>query len=71
MDKTVGVKPKTISEVKPPGFGESLNEIFSITGKNTDFSTYTKPQGKDRLLKDKTGVFKEMDGKKKGRIVAE
>ncbi|OGG19950.1 hypothetical protein A3D03_02760 [Candidatus Gottesmanbacteria bacterium RIFCSPHIGHO2_02_FULL_40_13] len=71
MNKTANTKRKIISEVKPPGFGESLNEIFSITGKNTDFSTYSKPQGKDRLLKDKTGVFKEMDDKKKGETIAE
>jgi len=64
-------KLKTIPEVKPPDFGESLNEIFNITGKNTDFSTFAKPQGKRRFLTDKTGTFQEMNKKKKGETVAE
>lgn len=59
------------SIAKPVDFGETLTEIFEITGKNTDFSTFAKPQGKDRLLRDKTGVVKEMDEKKKGSTIAE
>ena len=55
---------------KQVGFGETLTEIFYITGKDTDFSTYAKPQGKDRILRDKTGVVKEMD-KKKGNTISE
>jgi len=59
------------SIAKPVGFGETLTEIFEITGKNTDFSSYAKPQGKDRILRDKTGVVKEMDEKKKKILISE
>jgi hypothetical protein len=59
------------SIAKPVGFGETLTEIFEITGKNTDFSTFAKPQGKDRILRDKTGVVKETKEKINGRTIAE
>lgn len=65
------IKIRTDKIAKPVDFGETMTEIFEVTGKNTDFSTYAKPQGKDRFLRDKTGVVKEMDERKKGSTVAE
>lgn len=64
-NKQTKTKLKLITEANPPSFGKSLVEIFSITGKQTDFSTYQQTE-KQRLFKDEKGVFKEMDeGKKK------
>lgn len=59
-----------INEVNTPKFGESLVDIFDITGKNTDFSMYPLNQSQMRYFKDEKGVFKEMDkGKsKKGKV---
>ncbi len=70
--KQVKTKLKTIAEANPPSFGKSLVEIFSITGKQTDFSTYQKTE-KQRLFKDEKGVFREM-GKNLGKgkkVIAE
>ncbi len=71
----VGNKPKLeiINEVHAPKFGESLVDIFDITGKNTDFSKYPLNQDNTRYFKDKNGVFREMKEKpEKGKkVVAE
>jgi len=66
-------KFEVINEVNAPKFGESLVDIFDITGKNTDFSNYTTDQNETRYFKDKKGVFREMKEKlKKGeKVVAE
>ncbi|OGM26669.1 hypothetical protein A2627_01440 [Candidatus Woesebacteria bacterium RIFCSPHIGHO2_01_FULL_39_28] len=62
---------KVINEQKPPGFAESLVDIFSIIGTKTDFSN--QQQVKQRLFKDDKGVFREMDEEKNREktIVAE
>jgi len=74
MTKMAG-KPKfeVINEVHAPKFGESLVDIFDITGKNTDFSNFSSDQNETRYFKDKKGVFREMKDKlKKGEeVVAE
>ena len=56
-----------------PKFGESLVDIFEITGKNTDFSKYPLENNKTRYFKDGKGVFREMKDKiKKGeKVIAE
>lgn len=66
-------KETTINELHAPKFGESLVDIFEITGKNTDFSNFTPSQNETRYFKDKKGVFREMKNKlKKGeKVVAE
>lgn len=68
-------KPRlvVINELDAPKFGESLVDIFDITGKNTDFSNYTTDQNETRYFRDKKGVFREMKDKlKKGeKVVAE
>ena len=72
-NKQVKPKIRIINEANPPGFGKSLVEIFSITGKQTDFSTYQKTE-KQRLFKDEKGVFKETDegnNKKGTKTIAE
>lgn len=74
MAKQVGKpKLKVINEVYAPKFGESLVDIFEITGKNTDFSKYPLENNKTRYFKDKKGIFREMKEKlKKGqKIIAE
>jgi len=74
MAKIAG-KPKfeVINEVHAPKFGESLVDIFDVTGKNTDFSKYPLNQVQTRYFKDKKGVFREMKEKlKKGqKVIAE
>lgn len=64
---------ETINEVHAPRFGESLVDIFDITGKNTDFSKYPLNQDQTRYFKDKKGTFREMKDKlKKGeKVIAE
>ena len=62
---------RIIIEIKPPGFAERLNEIFSITGKNVDFSMVNKPLSKRRFFEDEKRSFKETEQKKKGAVVAE
>jgi len=49
-----------INEVHAPKFGESLVDIFEITGKNTDFSKCPLENNKTRYFKNKKGVFREM-----------
>lgn len=74
MTKIAG-KPKSnvINEVYAPKFGESLVDIFDITGKNTDFSKYPLENNKTRYFKDEKGVFREMKDKLKKceKVVAE
>lgn len=66
-------KLEVVNETHAPKFGESLLDIFEITGKNTDFSKYPLEQSKTRYFRDKKGVFREMEEKlKKGKkVVAE
>lgn len=64
---------RVINEVYAPKFGESLVNIFRITGKNTDFSKYPSNENKVRYFKDEKGVFREMKDKlkKDKKIIAE
>lgn len=50
-----------VSAIKAPSLGKSLVEIFDITGKNADFSKYTKQAENQRQFRGDWGVFKEMD----------
>ncbi len=59
-----------ISELKPLTFGQSMNKIIGITGKNVDFSSYAQSKGKLRYFTDEKGVFKEMGKKEeKGKVI--
>jgi len=70
-NKARKAKSKPINELNTPQFGESLVDIFDITGRKTDFSKYPLTQSKTRYFKDEKGVFKEMDEEKdkKSKIV--
>ena len=48
----VVIKPKlkVINEIYAPKFGESLVDIFEITGKNIGFSKYSLERNKIRYL---------------------
>ena len=69
--KILANEKKTLNELKPPRFAESMVEILTMTNNQSDFPEL--PKGKRRYFKDEKGVFREMDGKvKKGKsVVAE
>ena len=51
---------------KPPGFGESMIQIFDIIGNKPSYSRLAK-KNDDRRFKDKKGVFQEMEDKHKAK----
>lgn len=59
-------------EYVPPTIGESLHDIFNITGIKTNFNDLAKPKDNQRMFKDEKGTFMEQDGKRNGKkIIAE
>ena len=58
------IKNEHFGQTKPPGFGESMIQIFDIIGNKPSYNSLTK-KNDNRRFKDKKGVFQEMEDKHK------